>query len=105
MTFLLGRHAMFGQDPPTYFRSTTATRCPCSAKVQASSFEPAPLPRMRRSYSSGWPCRSICAVLLCISQAIVLGEDRLFTEVTDQVRRNPERYDVLEKEQTYETHV
>ena len=26
MMFLLGRQAMFGQDPPTSFRSTTAVR-------------------------------------------------------------------------------
>jgi hypothetical protein len=26
MVFLLGRHAMFGQDPPISFRSTTAVR-------------------------------------------------------------------------------
>src|ERR1700722_12311303 len=53
MMFLLGRQAMLGQDPPIYFRSTTATRCPWPPKVHAASFDPTPLPIIRRSYSSG----------------------------------------------------
>src|SRR5579863_384921 len=53
MMFLLGRQAMLGQAPPMYLRSTVATRCPCSANVQARNFEPVPLPRITRSYSSG----------------------------------------------------
>src|SRR5579859_3114363 len=53
MMFLLGRQAMLGQEPPMYLRSTVATRCPCSAKVQARNFDPVPLPRITRSYSSG----------------------------------------------------
>src|ERR1700722_4550921 len=53
MMFLLGRHAMLGQDPPIYLRSTTATRLPCLARVQARYFEPSPLPKITRSYSSG----------------------------------------------------
>src|SRR5205807_1374079 len=52
MMFLLGRHAMFGQEPPRYLRSTVATRCPCSANVHARNFDPVPLPSNRRSYSS-----------------------------------------------------
>ena len=31
ITFLLGRQAMFGQEPPMYFRSTTTARIPCLA--------------------------------------------------------------------------
>jgi len=27
MTFLLGKQAMFGRDPPMYLGSMTATRC------------------------------------------------------------------------------
>src|SRR5207253_10143036 len=50
--FLLGRHAMFGHAPPTYFRSMTATRLPSEPRVQARSLPPAPLPRMTMSYSS-----------------------------------------------------
>ena len=35
--FLLGKHAMFGHDPPMYLRSTTATRFPSPAKLQGSN--------------------------------------------------------------------
>src|ERR1700730_1085500 len=59
--FLLGRQAMFGHDPPMYLRSITATRCPCSARVQPVSFDPAPLPRTTRSYSSGSGFLGNCA--------------------------------------------
>src|ERR1700684_2444446 len=53
MTFLLGRHAMFGQDPPIYLRSSTITRCPSPAKVHAASVEPVPSPRTTTSYPPG----------------------------------------------------
>ena len=59
MMFLLGKHAMFGHDPPMYLRSTTATRLPSPAKVQAAMVEPVPPPRITRSNSSG-------CVLLCV---------------------------------------
>lgn len=52
MTFLLGRHAMFGHDPPTYRRSTTATRFPSAPSAQASSLPALPLPSTTSSYSS-----------------------------------------------------
>src|SRR5215467_8306398 len=52
--FLLGRHATLGQDPPMYFRSTTATRLPSLAKVHAAIVEPVPPPRITRSNSSGF---------------------------------------------------
>src|SRR5579863_6592569 len=52
MMFLLGKQAIFGHDPPTYFRPITATRCPFEAKVQAINFPPAPLPMITMSYSS-----------------------------------------------------
>src|SRR5262245_8932497 len=52
MMFLLGRHAMFGHEPPTYLRSITATRCPSLAKVQAATVPPVPPPRITKSYSS-----------------------------------------------------
>src|SRR5215471_15810496 len=50
--FLLGRQAMFGHEPPMYFRSTTATRFPSAANVQAATVEPVPPPRITKSYSS-----------------------------------------------------
>src|SRR5215813_32948 len=51
-TFLLGRHATFGQDPPMYFLSTTAVRFPSLAIVHASTLPPVPLPNTRTSYLS-----------------------------------------------------
>src|SRR2546427_2801068 len=51
--FLLGRHAILGQEPPTYLRSTTATRLPSPANVHAATVEPVPPPRITRSNSSG----------------------------------------------------
>src|SRR5580700_11162045 len=53
MMFLLGRHAMFGQEPPIYLRSTTATRLPSPANVHAAMVELVPPPRITRSNSSG----------------------------------------------------
>src|SRR5262249_27527800 len=52
MMFLLGRHAILGQEPPIYLRSTTATRFPSPAKVQAAMVDPVPPPRITRSNSS-----------------------------------------------------
>src|SRR5262252_4003546 len=54
--FLLGRQAMFGHDPPTYWRSITATRCPCLANVHAAMVDPVPPPRITRSYASESVC-------------------------------------------------
>src|SRR5260370_15138879 len=53
MMLLLGKHAMFGQEPPIYLRSTTATRFPSPAKVHAAMVEPVPPPRITRSNPSG----------------------------------------------------
>ncbi len=47
MMFLLGRHAMFGHEPPIHFRSTTADFSPCFDSVQARYFPASPLPRRR----------------------------------------------------------
>src|SRR5215469_832088 len=49
MTFLLGKQAMFGQDPPISLRSTTAVRRPAVAIVQARFLPASPLPIMRNS--------------------------------------------------------
>src|SRR5215510_14568083 len=50
--FLLGRQAMFGHDPPTYWRSITATRWPWLANVHAVLFDLVRPPRITRSYAS-----------------------------------------------------
>src|SRR5215831_15870791 len=52
MMFLLGRHAMFGQDPPIYLRSMTAVRLPSLAIVQAINLPAVPLPSTTTSYFS-----------------------------------------------------
>src|SRR5580700_9801827 len=57
MMFLLGRHAMFGHDPPMYLRSTAATRFPSPAKVHAATVEPVPPPRITKSNSSAFVMR------------------------------------------------
>ncbi len=53
MMFLLGKHAIFGDAPPTYFRSMEAVRLPSLAIVQAINLPPVPLPSTRTSYVSG----------------------------------------------------
>ena len=44
MTFLLGRQATFGQEPPTIDRSTTTLFWPWLARVQARILPATPLP-------------------------------------------------------------
>src|SRR5216684_2205538 len=82
MMFLLGMQAMFWHDPPTYFRSITATRWPCPAKVQAAIVPPVPPPRITRSYSSGVlfcgeemddVCSSVFMLLSFLSEWLRLG--------------------------------
>src|SRR5262249_11438093 len=53
ISFLLGMHAILGQEPPIQRRSTTAVLCPDCAKCQAMSLPPTPLPRTRTSNCSG----------------------------------------------------
>src|ERR1700730_12127724 len=53
MIFLLGRQAMLGQEPPTYFRSITATCFPFLANVHATYLAPSPLPSTTMSCSFG----------------------------------------------------
>src|SRR5215471_5572763 len=47
--FLLGKQAMFGQDPPISLRSTTATRWPALAIAQARFLPASPLPMISKS--------------------------------------------------------
>src|ERR1700733_3204216 len=53
ITFLLGRHATLGQDPPTYFRSMTAIRLPSLAMVHVITLPAVPPPSTMASYLSG----------------------------------------------------
>src|SRR5260370_37407723 len=75
--FLLGRHAILGQEPPMYLRSTTATRFPSPANVQAAMVEPVPPPRMTRANSSGCALSSLAdGVLFTRFVRVVLSERR-----------------------------
>src|SRR5262244_1011970 len=71
--FLLGRHAIFGHDPPIYLRSMTATRFPSLAHVQAAMVEPVPPPRITRSNSSGTVFLSSGEVLSVLFMRIFLS--------------------------------
>src|SRR5262249_3591300 len=46
---VLSRQALFGHDPPTFFRSTTAVRLPSRAIVQPISLPPVPPPNTSTS--------------------------------------------------------
>src|SRR5580692_12613144 len=62
MTFLLGRQAILGHEPPIYFRSITATRLPCLPRVQARYFDPSPVPIITISYCS------VSIMLFCVRE-------------------------------------
>jgi hypothetical protein len=49
ITFLLGKHAMLGHDPPMYFSSTTTVRYPAWAKFHVRCLPASPLPITRIS--------------------------------------------------------
>src|SRR5438552_18720893 len=72
MTFLLGRQAMFGQEPPTYFRSIAAVFIPFLASVQERSLPAAPLPRMSKSYSSALIAYAVLPLVAVLSKCCVV---------------------------------
>src|SRR5438477_7607816 len=72
MMFLLGRHAMFGQEPPTYFRSIAAVFIPFLASVQERSLPAAPLPRMSKSYSSALIADAVLPLVAVLSKCCVV---------------------------------
>src|SRR6267143_3943946 len=82
--FLLGRHAILGQEPPIYLRSTTATRLPSPAKVHAATVDPVPPPRITRSNSSGCVFLSIGAdeVLSVVFMRIFLSERQVHSRLS-----------------------
>src|SRR6266481_2866622 len=73
MMFLLGRHAMFGQEPPTYFRSITAVFIPFLASVQERSLPAAPLPRTSKSYSSALIADAALPLVAVLSKCCVVS--------------------------------
>src|SRR6201987_5782837 len=78
ITFLLGRHAILGQEPPIYLRSTTATRLPSPANVHAATVEPVPPPRITRSNSS-----------TCVFMRIFLSEQQVPSSLSSTSRDRP----------------
>src|SRR3989442_1389256 len=70
MMFLLGRHAMFGQEPPTYFRSIAAVFIPFLASVQERSLPATPLPRMSKSYSSALIADAVLPLVAVLSKCV-----------------------------------
>src|SRR6266550_2191756 len=73
MIFLLGRQAMLGQEPPTYFRSMTATFIPFLASVHERSLPAVPLPRMSRSYSSALIVDAALPLVASLSKCCVVS--------------------------------
>src|SRR5438128_2662965 len=91
MMFLLGRHAMFGQEPPTYFRSIAAVFIPFLASVQERSLPAAPLPRMSKSYSSALipdAAPPKCCVVFISFRCLVIRSAGLHTVKLSQSRNN-----------------
>src|SRR5215831_3918804 len=91
MMFLLGRHAMFGHDPPMYLRSMTATRCPSPANVQAAIVEPVPPPSITRSNSSGSTFSSVWVneVFSVLFMKIFLSERQVISLIAWISQRRP----------------
>src|SRR5215813_4665776 len=58
MTFLLGRQATLGHDPPIIDRSTTTDFWPILARFQARIFPASPLPITRF-----WQCSTVILIL------------------------------------------
>ncbi len=74
ISFLLGRHAMLGQAPPTHLRSTATVRLPDFAISQARSLPPVPAPSTSASSCSGAAMRSLLFLRLrAISRGPVRG--------------------------------
>src|SRR5262245_15153952 len=93
MTFLLGRQATFGQEPPTIDRSTTTVFWPWLARVQARILPATPLPMIRFS---------TCSVLMIMLRIVVKGLDRdplaRLPGLAERPERDPEQGQVLDEE-------
>src|ERR1700691_132100 len=87
MTFLLGRHAIFGHDPPIYLRSSTTTRCPSAANVHAARVDPVPSPRITTSYSSA--CASSAPRKDPVATVALAMMDSLLENLSTNPRRKP----------------
>src|SRR5262249_25711796 len=93
MTFLLGRQATFGQEPPTSARSTTTVFWPWLARVQARILPATPLPMIRFR---------TCSVLMVMLRIVVKGSCRgplaRLPGLAERPERDPKQGQVLEQE-------
>src|SRR5262245_36133641 len=97
MTFLLGKQATFGHEPPTIARSTTTVFWPRPANVQLRSLPATPLPMTRFS-----KCSAFMMEILSLDELNRLRLARL-PGVAERPERNPEQGQVLDEELTRET--
>src|ERR687892_1525585 len=88
ISFLLGKQLMLGQEPPIYRRSTTIVFRPDRAICHARSLPPAPLPRTRISYRSGWNMLFLLVLFLRYSNDAPIKLS-LFMQLRARIGRNP----------------
>src|ERR1700674_4687284 len=92
MMFLLGKHAMFGHDPPMYLRSITATRFPSPAKVHAAIVDPVAPPRISSSTFSTcgcldiWTDEAFCVLFMLIPSRKLLHCESANADLSGQRR-------------------
>src|SRR5260370_15761052 len=92
MTFLLGRQATFGHEPPTIARSTTTVFCPWLANVQPRSLPATPLPMIRFS-----TCSVLMRMLLLLNDLNRLSLACL-PGVAERPERNSEQGQILDEQ-------
>src|ERR1700731_1108046 len=97
MTFLLGRQATFGQEPPTIARSTTTVFWPWLARVQPMSFPATPLPMIRFC-----PCSMLMIHAPIRREGLGCGVRARLPRVAERPERDPEQGQVQAPRQTHQ---
>src|SRR5215510_1963825 len=98
MTFLLGRQATFGQEPPTIARSTTTVFWPLPPSVQPISLPATPLPMTRFSN-----CSAFMIVLAFWGYELTQRALARPPRVAQRPERNPQQGQVLDEGLTRKT--
>src|SRR5438128_2600614 len=93
MTFLLGRQATFGQEPPTIARSTTTVFCPWLARVQARILPATPLPIIKF-----WTYSVLMMMLRFVVKGLCRGPLARVPRLAERPERDPEQGQVLDEE-------
>src|SRR5262249_16132692 len=93
MTFLLGRQATFGQEPPTIDRSTTTVCWPWLARVQARILPATPLPMIRLG-----TCSMLMRMLRSVLEGLQRARSGRLPGLAERPERNPEQGQVLDEE-------